>query len=186
MNDKPRKHFGAFCDEGSKVLILGSFPSKSSLEAGFFYQNCTNRFWCVLSRVFGEKGLVGDIEAQKTFLKKHHIALYDIWDECYYAKANSNADKDIDADKSVMARLDGVLKKAQIKAVFTTIGKGKNKDDCFCKWGVKEWIQGYFPHQNIDEVLYALYSTSSRSPKTDDELFEDYKIIAEILGKDKK
>ena len=183
MNDKPRKHFGAFYDKDSKVLILGSFPSKSSLDAEFFYQNCTNRFWCVMGKVFGEKGLVGDIDAQKAFLKRWHIAIYDIWDVCYYAKPKSNADKDIDSDKSVRAKLNEILQKSQIKAVFTTIGKGKNKDDCFCKWGVKEWIQGYFPSQNIDEVLYPLYSTSSRSPKTDDELFEDYKIIAEILRK---
>lgn len=181
MNNEPRKHFGAFCEKDSKVLILGSFPSKSSLDANFFYQNCANRFWCVMGKVFGEKGLVGDINAQKTFLTKHHIALYDIWDKCYFTKANSNADKHIDSDKSEKVKLDELLQKSQIKAVFTTIGKDNN--GCFRKWGVKEWIQGYFPKQNIDEVLYALYSTSSRSPKTDDELFEDYKIITDILKK---
>ena len=78
MNDKietTHKHFGAFFDKDSKVLILGSFPSADSLEKGFFYQNFSNRFWCVMQKVFGAKGLCGDICAQKDFLKEQNIAL---------------------------------------------------------------------------------------------------------------
>lgn len=39
------------CDEDSRVLILGSFPSVKSREAGFFYGHPQNRFWRVLSKV---------------------------------------------------------------------------------------------------------------------------------------
>lgn len=180
MNNNPQTHFGAFFDKDSKVLILGSFPSNDSLKAKFFYQNCTNRFWCVMEKIFGLKGLRGDINAQKDFLKSHHIALWDIWEQCHRKKASS-ADKDIDSDKSKRANLNEILNKAKIEAIFTTIGKG----DSFSKWGVKEWIQGYFPNQNINALLYPLYSTSARSPKSDDELVENYKIIKEILDKSK-
>ena len=93
----------------------------------------------------------------------------------------SSADRDIDSDKSKKANLNEILDKAKIEAIFTTIGKG----DSFSKWGVKEWIQSYFPNQNIDMILYPLYSTSARSPKSDDELIKNYKIIKEILDKAK-
>lgn len=42
-------------DENSRVLVLGSFPSVQSRKAAFFYgAPGQNRFWRVLSAVFGE------------------------------------------------------------------------------------------------------------------------------------
>ncbi len=38
-------------DKNSKILILGSFPSVKSREAGFFYGHPQNRFWKVVSQV---------------------------------------------------------------------------------------------------------------------------------------
>ena len=43
-----------FYDQSSRILILGSFPSVKSRESGFFYGHPQNRFWRVLSTVFGE------------------------------------------------------------------------------------------------------------------------------------
>ena len=40
-------------DENSEILILGSFPSVKSREQGFFYGHPQNRFWRVVSAVFG-------------------------------------------------------------------------------------------------------------------------------------
>ena len=40
-------------DEMSRILILGSFPSVKSREAGFFYGHPQNRFWRVLAAVLG-------------------------------------------------------------------------------------------------------------------------------------
>ena len=42
-------------NEDSKILILGSFPSVKSREAMFFYHHPQNRFWKVLSGLFGEE-----------------------------------------------------------------------------------------------------------------------------------
>ena len=64
-------------DENSQVLILGSFPSVKSREQGFYYGNKQNRFWKMLSSVFDEE-IQDNIEAKKSFLLKHHIALYDV------------------------------------------------------------------------------------------------------------
>lgn len=179
MTTTTHKHFGAFFDKDSKVLILGSFPSADSLKEGFFYQNCRNRFWCVMQKVFDKKGLVGDIDAQKDFLKEQNIALWDIWVECVRkGKGTDSADKNIDETKSKRANLNEILQTSQIRAIFTTIGKG----DCFKKWGVREWISSYFPNQNIDEILYPLYSTSARSLKSDDDIVDNYKTIKEKLN----
>ncbi len=175
--ENTQKHFGAFFDKNSKILILGSFPSKSSLDAEFFYQNCTNRFWCILGRIFDVKGLHDDIERQKEFLKDKHIALWDIFKLCYKNPVNSTLDRDIVLDKSEKVDLNEILKQSQIQYIFTTIGKTGN----LTKWGVKEWIQSYFPHKKIDDIFYPLYSTSARSPKKDSELLNDYKIIKEKL-----
>ena len=60
--------FAPVFDKNSKVLILGSFPSVKSRENGFYYGNPQNRFWKMMSQVFGKKA----------FLKKHKIALYDV------------------------------------------------------------------------------------------------------------
>ena len=40
-------------DRDSEVLILGSFPSVKSRECGYFYGHPQNRFWRVLSVLFG-------------------------------------------------------------------------------------------------------------------------------------
>lgn len=174
-----QNHFGAHFNADSKVLILGSFPSKSSMDARFFYQNSTNRFWLILPKLFGEKCLIDDIAAQKAFLKAHKIALWDIFTKCYKDPANSALDKDIVDKKSEKSNLSEILNKSQISHIFTTIGKTGN----LTKWRVKEWVQRYFPSTNINEIFHPLYSTSMRSPKTNEELLDDYKIIKETLDR---
>ena len=81
-------------DENSKILILGSFPSVKSRENGFYYGNPQNRFWKMLSQVFGEK-FENDLESKKTFLKKHKIALYDV-----VLQSDLNGSADLSLEKS--------------------------------------------------------------------------------------
>lgn len=70
-----------FIDKDSNLLILGSFPSNKSRKFGFYYSHPRNRFFNVLSSIFNEDTPIS-IEDRKTFLKKHHIALYDVIFEC--------------------------------------------------------------------------------------------------------
>ena len=63
--------------EDSKILILGSIPSKKSREAKFYYAHPQNRFWPILEILFQEK-----IENKKEFLLKHKIALWDVISSC--------------------------------------------------------------------------------------------------------
>ena len=68
-------------DENSRVLVLGSFPSVQSRKAAFFYGHPQNRFWRVLSAVFGEP-VPGDVPEKKALLLKHKVALWDVIASC--------------------------------------------------------------------------------------------------------
>lgn len=68
-------------DRDSKVLILGSFPSVKSREAGFFYGHPQNRFWKVTAAVFGED-VPQTIEDKKAFLLRNHVAVWDVIHSC--------------------------------------------------------------------------------------------------------
>lgn len=46
--------FGPFYQTDSKVLILGSIPSKQSRIQGFYYGHPKKRFWKVLAVVLNE------------------------------------------------------------------------------------------------------------------------------------
>ena len=68
-------------DRDSKVLILGSFPSVRSREAGFFYGHPQNRFWKVTTAVFGED-VPRTIEEKRAFLLRNHVAVWDVIRSC--------------------------------------------------------------------------------------------------------
>ena len=66
----------------SRILMLGTMPSPKSRERGFFYMHPQNRFWRVLSAVFGETLSTPNnhsdtekaIQERKDFLLRHNIA----------------------------------------------------------------------------------------------------------------
>ncbi|MBP0961153.1 MAG: DNA-deoxyinosine glycosylase [Oscillospiraceae bacterium] len=68
-------------DKASRILILGSFPSVMSREAGFFYGHPQNRFWKVVSAIF-EEDIPQTVEEKKAFLLRNHIALWDVVASC--------------------------------------------------------------------------------------------------------
>lgn len=73
--------FDAFFDKDSRVLILGTIPSPKSREQGFYYGHPQNRFWKVLADVLGEE-FPQTVEERKGFLKRNHIALWDVLESC--------------------------------------------------------------------------------------------------------
>ena len=68
-------------DRDSRILILGTMPSPKSREAGFYYAHPQNRFWRVLSSLFGEECPLGN-EARTALLRRHGIALWDVLRSC--------------------------------------------------------------------------------------------------------
>jgi TDG/mug DNA glycosylase family protein len=59
------------------VLILGSFPSKKSLETRQYYANPHNQFWRIMSDIL-TPGFMKGIPSFTELLKDRHIAVWDI------------------------------------------------------------------------------------------------------------
>ncbi|MGX3010293.1 uracil-DNA glycosylase family protein [Helicobacter sp. 23-1044] len=197
MNTKAQKHpFAPVFESDSKVLILGSFPPKSSIEAGFYYGDSSNRFWDILGALFGDSDLKSKSKDDKiTFLKSNRIALWDIWGHCYKNPQDSAYDKHILPEpESEKVDLSEILRTAKIQKIFTTIGGSENSTEPrgknFKKWGVESWLwenyAKYFPHCNDSrQIVCPLYSTSplSKLRVSDEKMLDDYKQIKEILEK---
>lgn len=99
-------------DAGSKILILGSFPSVVSRDEAFFYAHPRNRFWRVLSTVLKTE-LPGTTEEKRKMLLDNGIALWDVISSCDIIGSADSTIKNVrPTDLSV------ILKIAEIKAIF--------------------------------------------------------------------
>ena len=101
-------------DQNSQVLLLGTMPSPKSREAGFFYGHPQNRMWPVLSRLFGED-VPASTEDRRTFLLRHHIAMWDVLASCAIRGADDSSIRN-----PVPNDLRPILEAAPIAAIFTT------------------------------------------------------------------
>ena len=99
-------------DVNSRILILGSFPSVKSREEGFFYGHKQNRFWKVVSGIFGE-GEPQTVEEKKDLLMRNNIALWDVIHSCdVEGSSDSSISNVVPNDLSV------ILNTADIKAIY--------------------------------------------------------------------
>ena len=99
-------------DADSKILILGSFPSVKSREAGFFYGHPQNRFWKVTAAVFGEE-VPGAIEEKKAFLLRNKIAVWDVIKSCDIEGSSDSSIKNVTVND-----LGEILNAADIREIF--------------------------------------------------------------------
>lgn len=83
--------FKPICDENSKVLILGEFPGRDSLDirdaTGLeaYYSNDTNCFWDIFDskkQGWTNMNFQASIQAKTDYLHKHLIAVWDVIQEC--------------------------------------------------------------------------------------------------------
>ena len=151
--------FPPFYQKDSKILLLGSMPSRKSREQSFYYMHPQNRFWPVLSAVFQEK-----ITDKKAFCLEHHLAL---WDTCASCEITSSSDASI---KKVSPNdLSLILNKANIKQIFTT---GKKAHEIYQKY--------LYPLYKREDIC--LSSTSAaNAQKSLDDLIKEYAIIKQFL-----
>ncbi len=146
--------------KSSKVLILGTMPSVKSREAKFYYAHPQNRFWKTLENVFEVK-----ILDKVKFLKDYNIALWDVLKEC---EINGSSDNSI--KNEVPNDLEKIIKKSQIKVIFTT---GKTAHKYYLK---------YFK-DSLKLKVINLPSTSPANCKiNNNELIKSYSIIKEYLN----
>lgn len=120
--------FGPFYDSESRVLFLGSFPSVKSREALFYYGHPQNRFWKIM-RVIFEDDFGDSIEEKSEFLHRHHIALYDVIDECDIVGSSDSSIRNV-----VPTDLDSILKKTKIERIFVN---GKTAEKYYKKYQEK-------------------------------------------------
>lgn len=150
-------------DKESKILILGSFPSVKSREAGFYYMNKNNRFYKVLSKLLNEEFYHTNIEHKIYLLNKHHIALYDVVTSCFIKKSEDSSIK-------VLSYLDLelILNSTKIIAIFFNENKAF---ELFCQ-----------KFKNCHLPLYLLPSTSSANCKLGlEELTQKWEIITNFI-----
>lgn len=151
-------------DESSKVLILGSLPSVKSREIGFYYGHPKNRFWSTLEKVFEEK--IGNTKEEKiNFLKKHHIALFDVVKECDISQSSDASIKNI-----IPNNLKPILKNSNIKTIFTT---GTKAHELYKKY--------IYPKTKIEDITLPSTSPANCKKGIEEILTEEYRKIKEKL-----
>ena len=116
-----------FYQENSKILILGSFPSVKSREQMFFYGHSQNRFWKVISSIFGEK-VPNSIEEKKVLLKNNGIALWDVIHSCEITGSSDSSIKNARPND-----ISKILMSANIQKIFVNGKTAKTHYDNYIK-----------------------------------------------------
>lgn len=116
-----------FYQENSKILILGSFPSVKSREQMFFYGHSQNRFWRVISSIFGEK-VPNSIEEKKVLLKNNGIALWDVIHSCEITGSSDSSIKNARPND-----ISKILMSANIQKIFVNGKTAKTHYDKYIK-----------------------------------------------------
>ena len=112
-------------DGDSRILILGSFPSVKSREAGFFYGHPQNRFWKVLAAVLGGE-VPGTTGEKREFLLRNRVAVWDVIASCDISGSSDTSIRNVAVND-----LRVILEAADIRAVFTN---GKTAYRYYCRY----------------------------------------------------
>lgn len=104
-------------DDGCHTLILGSMLSPKSAEEGFYYAHPQNRFWRVLSAVFGVPTPIS-IEDKKRLCLEKGIALFDVIKSCDMINASDSTIKNVEFND-----IKGLIERYNVTRVFATGGK---------------------------------------------------------------
>ena len=112
-------------DKNSKILILGSFPSRKSRENNFYYAHPRNQFWSLLEDVYEEK-----IIDKKAFLLNNNIALFDVIKKC-----DIDGSKDSSIKNVIPNDINYLVKNSQITKIYVT---GRKALELYQKYIEKE------------------------------------------------
>ena len=115
-----QRTFGPLYNEKSEILILGSFPSVKSREVNFFYGHPQNRFWKVISAVYGCP-TPSTIEEKTEFVLSNRIALWDTIDSCDIIGSSDSSIKNV-----VPTDLGKILTETKISRIFVNGKKAEN------------------------------------------------------------
>ncbi len=101
-------------DEGSRTLLLGSFPSPLSRSHGFPYGNPQNRFWRVIAAIY-DAPVPMTLEERRSLILDNGLALWDVIASCTIEGAADSSITDVVAN-DIRPLLEG----SRIDRVFTT------------------------------------------------------------------
>jgi len=121
------------CNETSRILILGSFPSVKSREQGFYYGHPQNRFWRVLSRVFEEE-IPQTVAEKEQLLLRNHIALWDVIASCEITGSSDASISDV-----IVNDISGLLQKSDIQVIYCN---GSKAYRLYEKYRRENWPHG--------------------------------------------
>lgn len=126
--------FEPVCDEKSRILILGTFPSVKSRENAFYYGHPQNRFWKLLAALLEEE-TPSSVEEKKTMLLKHGIAIWDVISSCDIEGSSDSSIENVEAND-----IAGLLKTGHIEKIYGNGDKACRLYDKFCKERAKKEI----------------------------------------------
>lgn len=155
--------FDAVYYPDSKILILGSIPSVKSRESGFYYMHPQNRFWKVISDIFGEE-IPETISDKKRFLKLHKIALWDVLSSCDIDGSSDNSIKN-----PVVNDINKIIRKTQIEVIFLTGKKALYLYNKYCLDKTKV------------KPIYLPSTSSANRRVSDEDLKKEYQVILNYL-----
>ncbi len=164
MIEHQEHEFPPFYEHDSKILILGSFPSKKSREVGFYYMHPQNRFWKVLARVF-ECKLPETLSDKKAFLRENHIALWDVIESCDIKNSSDASIRNVKPTKIVE-----LMKKTKIDTIVTT---GKKAHELYQKYS-KDIV-------GIEDITLPSTSSANIANYSEDDLVKCYQKLKEFL-----
>lgn len=66
----------------TRLLVLGSFPSVASLQAGQYYAHPRNQFWPLLANLFGLPLADWPYARRLAFVREHGLGIWDVYARC--------------------------------------------------------------------------------------------------------
>ncbi len=66
----------------TRLLVLGSFPSVASLQAGQYYAHPRNQFWPLLADLFGQPLADWPYARRLAFVREHGLGIWDVYARC--------------------------------------------------------------------------------------------------------
>jgi len=91
----PEIGFAPVAGINARILILGSMPSRRSLDAHQYYAHPRNAFWPIMGELFGFKPELPYAEQLKG-LRKNHVALWDVAHRCIRPGSLDSAMRDVE------------------------------------------------------------------------------------------
>jgi hypoxanthine-DNA glycosylase len=67
---------------GARLLVLGSFPSVASLQAGAYYAHPRNHFWPIVAAILGDDLLRAPLQHRAVLASQRGLAIWDVYAQC--------------------------------------------------------------------------------------------------------